>query len=129
MNRAQVIERLKLSRLVEAELPQRDGGVRVFLEVQPMIDQARSTFQVSTHGGEPRLLRLNPNADVIQEYKVRQCALLPGWEATPDDWDRFVHEQVKLTVASLDELERYLSEGHGVDLESLKVPGSTDSPL
>lgn len=129
MNTRQVIERMKLGRTLEAELPRRAGGIRTFLEIGPVIDKRRAAFAPSEHGAEPRLSRQVANQDVIQHYAVRTCALQPGWEIMPNDWDLFLHEQTRVTCTTLAELEAYLERELGIDFESLALPGNTDSPL
>ena len=129
MNKLQVIERLKLGRVLEAELPRRDNGVRTFLEIGPVIDKRRAAFDIPENGVEPGLSRLVANQDVIQQYTVRICALRPGWETMPNDWDLFVHQQTRVTCITLAELEAYIEREHGIGFESFALPGNTDSPL
>jgi len=128
MNRLQVLERLSLGRMVEAEMTPDAEGRRIFLEVRPLIDEQAAELKPADFGIEPLLLRASPNANVIKGYRVRFCSLNPGWESVPDDWDLFVHEQQWFVYDSLDELERALSERFGLLFEALKVPGNTESP-
>jgi len=81
---------LKLGRLVEAEAPRDQDDRRVFVEVRPLINLAKGTLISQGAVGGPRLLRNRPNEEVIRGYDIRSCALNPGWETEPDDWDRFV---------------------------------------
>lgn len=129
MNRIQVVERLKLGRLVEAEAPRDEKNRRVFLEVRPQVDHARGTVISQGLVGEPYLLRNRPNEDIILSYEIRVCALNAGWEAEPDDWDHFAHTDERINCQSLDELEKVLLDRFGLRLENLTVPGATESPL
>lgn len=129
MKREQVIERISLGRMVEAEASMQLDGRRTFVEVRPLIDEKVATLTNVDVGIEPTLSRLHPNADVIKEYRVRFCTLNPGWETYPDDWDHFVHEQGWAAYGSLEELEQSLSERFGILFDDLQVPGRTESPL
>lgn len=129
MNRVQVVERLKLGRLVEAEAPRDEKNRRVFLEVRPKVDHARGTVISQGLVSEPYLLRNRPNEDIILGYDIRVCALNAGWEAEPDDWDHFAHTDERINCQSLDELEKMLLDRFGLHLENLTVPGATESPL
>lgn len=129
MHRAQVVERLKLGRMVEAEARTVEEGRRTFLEVRPLIDESVTEQKTSDIFVEPVLSRSEPNADVVVGYRVRVCTLNTGWEVCPDDWDHFVHKQEWFNFNSLAELERALFERFAIQLEELKIPGKTESPL
>ncbi len=129
MNRAQVVERLSLGRIVEAEAPVDVGGRRKFIEVRPLIDESVAELKRTDVFVEPVLSKSTPNADVVLGYQVRLCTLNPGWEAYPDDWDHFVHNQEWYKFDSLSELEQALPERFSVQLEELQIPGKTESPL
>lgn len=129
MNRAQVIERLKLGRMLEVEASVDSEGRRQFLEVRPQIDDQCAYMKTADFAVEPVISRMVANADVIIEFRVRLCILNPGWEKCPDDWDHFLHEQKWFDFHSLDELESGLSLGFGIGLDGLQLPGKTDSPM
>lgn len=129
MNRKQVIERLKLGRLVEAEAPRDESNRRVFVEVRPLIERARANLASQGLAGEPRLIRVRPNEDVICGYAIRFCALNPGWETELDDWDHYAYKDERVSCQSLDELEKELLDRFGLRLEDLVTPGTTESPL
>ena len=129
MKRAQVIERITLGRMVEAEARMDLDGRRTFVEVRPLVDEKMAILANVDVGIEPELSRLLPNTDVIKEYRVRFCTLNSGWETYPDDWDHFVYQQGWAAYGSLEELERSLSERFGIAFYDLQVPGQTESPL
>lgn len=129
MNRMQVIGRLDMGRMLEAELRVGAEGVRTFIEVRPIIDESRGFLELAPFGIEPKLSRTAPNTNAICRYQIRLCALHPGWETEPDDWDRYVAQQSWYTCVTLRDLERYLVEHCGIALDLLRLPGGTDSPL
>lgn len=129
MNRLQVIGRLDLGRMLEAELRVGSDGVRTFIEVRPIIDENRGVLERAPFGIEPKLSRTTPNTNAISRYQIRRCVLHPGWEIEPDDWNRYVAQQSWHTCVTLGELERYLIEHCGIALDLLRLPGGTDSPL
>ncbi|WP_140637509.1 hypothetical protein [Methylibium rhizosphaerae] len=129
MNRLQVLERLKLGRVVEAEVRAGPQGRRAFIEVHPLIDETVSELRVSESSIEPLLSRSTPNTNVVTGYRLRLCILNSGWEETPDDWDHFIHMQDWSNFNSLAELEMALSERFSIGLEELQIPGKTESPL
>lgn len=129
MNRMQILERLKLGRHLEAEVTAAGERLRRFIEVRPTVDDAAASVVYRGTGIENVLSRKTPNADAIAGYRVRHCALEPGWEAYPDDWDHYVHAQDWHACPTLRELEQHLAARFGIGIEALRLPGTTESPL
>ena len=129
MNRAQVLERLKLGRMIEAELPRDSEGRRGFIEVRPALNGMLAQLQPADPSVEPILRRSIPNSNAVVSYRMNWVRLLEGWESEPDDWDHYACSQDSCTVVSVVELERDLLQKFGLALEEFQVPGNTDSPL
>lgn len=129
MTREQVINRLQLGRTVGAEVRASVDDCRGFVFVRPKHDSVRAVLVQRDIFVEPLLHRRSPNEDVILSYDIEYTELRNGWEAQPDDWDRFVHTRERLHCMSLATLEAVLNKHWHLLIGDLQLPSNVDHPF
>lgn len=128
MNEQQVIGRLELGREVAAEVTAEAKGNRAFVFVIPSIDESVGVFQDKSDSSEPIAVRTKAEGRLISSFKVRYRELRPGFEAEPDDWDKYRYSDFVVDCASIEGVREQLRKRWNLGLEELLLPHDVDHP-